>query len=215
MSARLVKVCGAAAAAIVAVACTAPSAPSRGDFGPSVTASTPPSSVTPPSSETPTPPPAAGPTGPAAVVTVAPVTGPPAAVELASPESAAVAWLSRWCAYDWRSPLGTSENAARTAMTQRAWLRFDPLTTPAAAGEWALVVANRQSAACSAPTVIASPNTARTAAEASLVVTAQRVVTPQGGAPRVEVVRQSRRVSFEEGRWLVDDTAPDTTPVVN
>jgi len=40
-----------------------------------------------------------------------------------------------------------------------------------------------------------------------VIVTANRVITPEGGTPVVEQVRQTRQVVFREGRWLVDIAA--------
>jgi hypothetical protein len=40
-----------------------------------------------------------------------------------------------------------------------------------------------------------------------VIVTAYRVATPQGRAPVVELVRETRQVLFREGRWLVDIAA--------
>jgi len=150
------------------------------------------------------------PSGPPSVVSVlvAPApTGPVTAAQLGSPEAAASTWLSRWCAYDWRSPLGTRENLAHPVMTERGWLNFDPLTSPASAKAWAAIVAARQSAVCSAPVALVSPEAPRSATGAYVIVTANRVITPEGGTPVVEQVRQTRQVLFGEGRWLVDIAA--------
>ncbi len=134
-------------------------------------------------------------------------TGPVTAVQLGSPEAAASTWLSRWCAFDWRSPLGTRENQAHPVMTERAWLNFDPLTAPMSAKAWAVIVAGRQSAVCSAPVALVSPEAPRSATGAYVIVTANRVITPEGGAPVVEQVRETRQVLLREGRWLVDIAA--------
>ena len=150
------------------------------------------------------------PSGPPSVgsVLVAPAPmGSITAAQLGSPEAAASTWLSRWCAYDWRSPLGTRENQAHPAMTERAWLGFDPLTSPASAKAWAAIVAARQSAVCSAPVALVSPEAPRSATGAYVIVTANRVITPEGGASVVEQVRETRQVLFREGRWLVDIAA--------
>jgi len=147
-------------------------------------------------------------TTPAASVLVVPApVGPITVAQLGSPESAASTWLSRWCAYDWHTPLGTRENRAHPAMTERAWLGFDPLTSPASAKAWAAIVAARQSAVCSAPTAVVSPEAPRSSTGAYVIVTASRVVTPEGGAPVVEQVRETRQVLLREGRWLVDIAA--------
>ncbi len=143
-----------------------------------------------------------------ASVLVAPVpTGPVTAAELGSPQAAASAWLSRWCGYDYRDRLGVRENRAHPAMTERAWLNFDPLTAPASAKAWTAIVAGRQSAGCSAPVAVISPEAPRSQAAAYVIVTADRVVTPEGGTPVVERVRETRRVLWREGRWLVDIAA--------
>jgi len=133
--------------------------------------------------------------------------GPVTAAQLGSPEAAASTWLSRWCAFDWRTALGTRENLAHPAMTERAWLNFDPLTSPASAKAWAAIVAGRQSAVCSAPVALVSPEAPRSQTGAYVIVTANRVNTPEGGTPVVEQVRQTRQVLFREGRWLVDIAA--------
>ena len=141
-------------------------------------------------------------------VLVAPApSGPVTAAQLGSPEAAASTWLSRWCAFDWRTPLGTRENLAHPVMTERGWLNFDPLTSPASAKAWAAIVAGRQSAVCSAPVALVSPEAPRSQTGAYVIVTANRVVTPEGGTPVVEQVRQTRQVLFREGRWLVDIAA--------
>ncbi len=148
--------------------------------------------------------------GPPLVVSVlvAPApTGAVTAAQLGSPEAAASTWLSRWCAFDWCTPLGTRENLAHPAMTERGWLNFDPLTSPASAKAWAAIVAGRQSAVCSAPVALVSPEAPRSATGAYVIVTANRVNTPEGGTPVVEQVRQTRQVLFREGRWLVDIAA--------
>ncbi len=150
------------------------------------------------------------PSGPPSVVSVlvAPApTGPVTAAQLGSPEAAASTWLSRWCAFDWHTPLGTRENRAHPAMTERAWLNFDPLTSPASAKAWAAIVAAHQSAVCSAPVALVSPEAPRSATGAYVIVTANRVITPEGGAPVVEQVRETRQVVLREGRWLVDIAA--------
>jgi len=118
-----------------------------------------------------------------------------------------VAWLSRWCAYDYRAPLGAGENLAHPAMTVRAWLAFDPLTTPARAAAWAAVVAEKDTAGCTAPGAIVSPEAPRSSTGAYVIVAAQRLVTPAGGTPRVEQVRETRQVLLRDGRWLVDIAA--------
>ena len=150
------------------------------------------------------------PSGPPPVASglVAPApTGSITAAQLGSPEAAASAWLSRWCAYDWHAPLGTRENRAHPAMTARAWLDFDPLTAPTSAKAWAVIVGAHQSAVCSAPVALVSPEAPRSATGAYVIVTANRVITPQGGAPVVEQVRETRQVLLREGRWLVDIAA--------
>ncbi len=159
---------------------------------------------------TPTAPASTLPTGPppAASVLVAPApSGPVTAGQLGSPQAAASTWLSRWCGYDYRDRLGTRENRAHPVMTERAWLNFDPLTTPASAKAWAAIVAGRRSAGCSAPVAVISPEAPRSQTGAYVIVTANRVVTLEGGAPVVEQVRETRQVLFREGRWLVDIAA--------
>jgi len=126
---------------------------------------------------------------------------------MGSPEAAASTWLSRWCAYDWHTSLGTREDRAHPAMTERAWLGFDPLTAPASAKAWAAIVAAHRSAVCSAPVALVSPEAPRSSTGAYVIVTANRVVTPEGGVPVVDQVRETRQVLFREGRWLVDIAA--------
>jgi len=120
---------------------------------------------------------------------------------------------------------------AHPVMTERGWLNFDPLTSPASAKAWAAIVpsiagaqpgtssnpaatlaylnavAGRQSAVCSAPVALVSPEAPRSQTGAYVIVTANRVITPEGGTPVVEQVRQTRQVLFREGRWLVDIAA--------
>lgn len=141
---------------------------------------------------------------PSAVRIEPPTAGALGPAELGSPEAAAVAWLSRWCGYDYRSPMGTRENLAHPAMTERAWLGFDPLTSPAQAAAWSVIEGERATAACSAPVALVSPEAPRSATGAYVIVTADRVVTPAVGAPRVEQVRENRQVLLRESRWLVD-----------
>jgi len=150
------------------------------------------------------------PTAPAAASSVAVVPAPVSAVavrELTSPEAAARAWLSRWCGFDYRTPLGTRENLAHPAMTERAWLNFDPLTYPPAAQAWSAIVAARQTAQCTVPVALVDPEAPRSATGAYVIVTAQRVVSAPGQVPVVESVRQTRQVLLREGRWLVDIAA--------
>jgi len=126
---------------------------------------------------------------------------------LTSPEAAARAWLSRWCPFDWHTPLGTRENLAHRGMTERAWLNFDPLTYPPSAQAWTAIVAAHQTAQCTVPVAVISPEAPRSATGAYVIVTAQRVVNTRGAAPVVESVRQTRQVLLREGRWLVDIAA--------
>ena len=205
------KLCVAVVVAAAVAACTSSPEPSP----------TPATSVLPPLSSsvpvssgvptTPAPAPAStlstGPPAASSVRVVPAPTGPITAVQLGSPEAAAVTWLSRWCSFDWHTPLGTRENQAHPAMTERAWLNFDPLTAPPVAQEWAVIVAARESAVCSAPVALISPEAPRSPTGAYVIVTAYRVLTPQGRAPVVELVRETRQVLFREGRWLVDIAA--------
>lgn len=112
--------------------------------------------------------------------------------------------MSRWCGYDFRSPMGTREGLAHPVMTERAWLGFDPLTSPAQAELWSGVVAEQATAVCSAPVALVSPEAPRSSTGAYVIVTADRVVTPAVGPVRVEQVRETRQVLRREGRWLVD-----------
>lgn len=137
----------------------------------------------------------------------APSAGPVTAAELGSPETAAAAWLSRWCGYDFRTPMGTRENLAHAAMTERAWLGFDPLTAPPQAAAWSVIVAEGAAAACSTPVALVSPEAPRSATGAYVIVTADRVVTPSTGPQRVEQVRETRQVLLRGGSWLVDVAA--------
>jgi len=54
---------------------------------------------------------------------------------------------------------------------------------------------------------VVSPEAPRSATGAYVIVTADRVVTPEGATPRVEQVRETRQVLYREGRWLVDIAA--------
>ncbi len=92
-------------------------------------------------------------------------------------------------------------------MTERAWLGFDPLTAPPSRQAWLAIAAARETAACSTPAAVVSPEAPRSATGAYVIVTADRVVTPEGATPRVEQVRETRQVLYREGRWLVDIAA--------
>jgi len=92
-------------------------------------------------------------------------------------------------------------------MTERAWLNFDPLTYPPSARAWTAIAAAHQSAQCTVPVAVISPEAPRSATGAYVIVTAQRVVNTPGVAPAVESVRQTRQVLLREGRWLVDIAA--------
>ncbi len=85
-------------------------------------------------------------------------------------------------------------------MTERAWLNFDPLTAPMSAKAWAAIVAAHQSAVCSAPVALVSPEAPRSA-------TGAYVIVPEGDTPVVKQVRETRQVVLREGRWLVDIAA--------
>ncbi len=103
--------------------------------------------------------------------------------------------------------MGTRENLAHAAMTERAWLGFDPLTAPPQAAAWSVIVAEGATAACSTPVALVSPEAPRSATGAYVIVTADRVVTPSTGPQRVEQVRETRQVLLRGGSWLVDVAA--------
>lgn len=142
--------------------------------------------------------------GPDAVPVVAAPTAAPAAEEVSSPEGVAVAWLARWCSYNWRTPLGTREEAALPLMTERGSLDFDPLTAPAKAQEWSAIVAAQETAGCSTPTAVINPEAPRSDTGAYVIVTANRVVTGPTGARRVQMVQETRQVLLRDGAWRVD-----------
>lgn len=116
-------------------------------------------------------------------------------------------WLSRWCGFDYRMPLGARELVVRAEMTERAWLSFDPLSDPARAGAWAQVVADREVGVCTVPRALVSPEAPRSPTGAYVVVAATQTITAPGRPARTVVVRQTRQVLLRGGVWLVDIAA--------
>lgn len=160
----------------------------------------------PPGGVTPIVPPAphAGP-DPASVPVAGPPAGPPSAADLSTPESAAAAWVARWCPFDFRHPLGADVERARPAMTDAAWWSFDPRNNERARRSWQETVAAGETARCSAPQAEVIPEAPRTADSAIVRVRADRVVTSAQTAPYVEQVTETRVVRRgDDGTWRVD-----------
>ena len=86
-------------------------------------------------------------------------------------------------------------------------MNFDPLTYPPSAQAWTAIVVAHQTAQCTVPVALISPEAPRSVTGAYVIVTAQRVVNTPGAAPVVEQVRETRQVLLREGRWLVDIAA--------
>lgn len=151
------------------------------------------------------PPPALPPVDPGSVRLVEPPPPTVDSAELSTPESAAVAWLSRWCPFDYRQPLGAAEDRSRDAMTAQEWSRFDPRGNPAVQRSWQLTVAARETARCSQPQALVSPAAPRTADSAIVFLDAWRVVTAENGTSYTESVQESRILRREPDRlWRVD-----------
>ncbi|MBV9163269.1 MAG: hypothetical protein JO281_17315 [Pseudonocardiales bacterium] len=88
-----------------------------------------------------------------------PPAGEATAGELSSPEGAVAAWLARWCPYSSTEAFGAAEQRARSAMTAAGWAEFDPAQHERARQSWQTIVAERQTARCSAPRALVSRGT--------------------------------------------------------
>ena len=145
-------------------------------------------------------------TDPSTVVVVAAPQGPPALQELAGPESAARAWLARWCPFTTTEErFGDAERRARPAMTAEAWSLFDPAGDDRAARSWEQATAARESGNCSAPVAQIVPSAPRTAERVVVRATADRLVTTAAGSRYVELVAATRVMLRQiDGTWRVD-----------
>ncbi|MGM1064291.1 hypothetical protein [Saccharothrix sp. Mg75] len=145
-------------------------------------------------------------TDPATIVAAAAPEGPPARQELAGPESAARAWLARWCPFTTtHDQFGDAEKRARTIMTADAWSLFDPAGDDRAAHSWQQATAAGESGTCSAPVAQIVPSAPRTSERVVVRVTADRVVTTAGGTRYVESVSSTRVMLRQgDGTWRVD-----------
>ncbi|WP_157620336.1 hypothetical protein [Saccharothrix sp. NRRL B-16348] len=132
--------------------------------------------------------------------------GPPALQELAGPESAARAWLARWCPFTTTGErFGDAERRARPAMTAEAWSLFDPAGDDRAARSWEQATAARESGNCSAPVAQIVPSAPRTSERVVVRVTSHRVVTTAAGTRYVESVSSTRVMLRQgDGTWRVD-----------
>lgn len=166
----------------------------------------PPLDPIPPGGVAPIVPPAATPPADPAAVPLAPTpTGPPSAGELSTPESAATAWFARWCGFDARQPYGTSEQAARPAMTPMGWDALDPAGDERAQRSWDETVAAGEVGRCSTATAQTSPEAPRSPDSAIVAISGQRVVTAENAPPYVEPVSDTRIVKrSDDGSWRVD-----------
>lgn len=142
---------------------------------------------------------------PDAVVVVDPPAGDPTPAELATPEGAVRAWLSRLCPFDYHQPFGTGEQRARAAMTETGWRSTDPAQNPALRSSWEHTVAARESTRCAEPTALISPEAPRSASAVIVIGDVTRVITPDGGASYVEQLAEVRIVRLgADGLWRVD-----------
>ena len=140
---------------------------------------------------------------PASVVLADPPLSPPTPNDLATADSAAAAWMARWCAFTYTDTFGTNIARARPAMTPAGWASFAS-TTPSRAS-WAATVAAGESARCSTPTARISPEAPRSADSAIVLVTADRVVSAARAASYVESLGESRVVRRgDDSLWRVD-----------
>ncbi|WP_447002372.1 hypothetical protein ACRAKI_21860 [Saccharothrix isguenensis] len=145
-------------------------------------------------------------TDPSTIVVVAAPQGSPTRQELAGPESAARAWLARWCPFTTTGEqLGDAESRARPAMTAEAWSLFDPADDDRAVRSWEQATAAGESATCSAPVAQIVPSAPRAPERVVVRVTADRVVTTAAGTRYVEPVASTRVMLRQgDGTWRVD-----------
>ncbi|GLZ28143.1 hypothetical protein Lesp02_03330 [Lentzea sp. NBRC 105346] len=135
----------------------------------------------------------------------APPAGEPSPEELSTPESAARAWLARWCAFDHTEPFAAAEQRARPAMTDLGWRNFDPAGDERARHSWERTVAAKESGRCSAPQAQVPSGAPASDNRRIVLVWADRVVTGTAGSPYVERIMQTRHVHRgADGRWRVD-----------
>ncbi|ALG06371.1 hypothetical protein [Kibdelosporangium phytohabitans] len=114
--------------------------------------------------------------------------------ELSTPESAAQAWLARWCPFDYRAPFGESEQRAQTAMVPDAWTAWNAEINDRSRRSWDATVAARESARCTSPTAVISPEAPRTPHAVIVIVAATRVVSSTGATAYAETVTATRVV---------------------
>ncbi|WP_436501809.1 hypothetical protein [Actinokineospora sp. HUAS TT18] len=146
---------------------------------------------------------------PSTIALQAPPTGDASADELAEPHTAAIAWLSRTCPFDYREPFGTAESRGRSAMTDTQWIIENPTQYDTARQSWQRTVAAAEIGACSAPTATIAPEAPRTPDAAIVHITADRVVTPAGANAYVEHITDTRLVLRDpHGTWRVAQRAP-------
>jgi hypothetical protein len=192
-------VSGAAVASSSAPPSVVPPAPVPGGV------SLPPLPPIPPGGVAPITPPASTPVNPASVQVVDPPMGEATPGELGSPEGAVAAWLARWCPYSHTEAFGAAEQRARSAMTASGWVEFDPERNERARQSWNTVVTEAQSARCSAPRVLVSPEAPRSETSAIVIGQIQRVITAGSGARWVDTLTTTRVVlRGADGRWRVD-----------
>lgn len=139
---------------------------------------------------------------PATVPVVPAPSGPPSTAELSTPESAAQAWMARWCPFDSREPYGAAEQRAQATMTELGWSEFAPRES--GRPSWDKRVAAGESAQCSAPQAEIRPEAPRSTTSAIVRITAQQVITGRDGA-YVEKLAEQRIVQRgPDGLWRID-----------
>ncbi|TDQ00602.1 hypothetical protein EV186_102463 [Labedaea rhizosphaerae] len=132
-------------------------------------------------------------------------TRPPTAADLATPESAARAWMARSCPFDYRRPPDAAWRAAAPALTDQERLRSDPARDPRYARSWQQIVSAQENGRCSSPTAMVSPEAPRTSDRAVVIVSASRVVTSPVHPPYVEDQFAVRIViRGQDQLWRVD-----------
>lgn len=124
--------------------------------------------------------------------------------DLASPQSAAVAWLARVCSFDHRDPFGAAEARGRSAMTEAQWVHENPTQYEPARRSWQRTVIAGEVGRCSEPTASVSPEAPRTDDQAIVLISADRVVSASSGAVYVERADETRVVERgTDGLWRV------------
>ncbi|WP_157368107.1 hypothetical protein [Alloactinosynnema sp. L-07] len=138
-----------------------------------------------------------------------PPTGDATTDELAEPDTAAIAWLSRTCPFDYREPFGAAEARGRSAMTDTQWIIENPTQYDTARRSWQRTIAAAETGACSAPTASVAPEAPRTPDAAIVHITTHRVVTPAGANAYVEHIADTRLILRDpHGAWRVAQRAP-------